>query len=512
MSKESQRRRNKKRARDPEPPSTTIVDHKPKPIIRVMITAYNRPRELQWMLSDIVTYRGNWPLKVAIYDDASEEDMSGIRRICRKNRFEFVQSPVRNGKHGYHNWMRTIHQMQRDAPGHYFICLPDDYRLCEDFFDKAIDLWESIEDPHKVTLACIRDHRSDEHNSCWNPIRAHEVGRVIETGFVDGTYIAERRYLKMLHYGMPKVHPKTWDWNPARGSGIGQVISVQLHQAGLKMYSPQESLVVHTDSPSRMNPAAREENDLAATRFVEGDAIHEALRSREPVTAALASIPSRELLLMKVVNSIIDQVDELCVYLNEYERVPGYLDRPRITVARSQDHGDRGDAGKFFWAGQREGYCLHLDDDIAYPPNYTARMIRAIAKYERKAVVGLHGIRLPHNPTSYYRGRQVFHCRHTVAGDNVVHMIGTGTVAYHSSTISVTPEDFRVPNMADIWLGIVAKTQEVPMVALAHTGDWLHCMKDPQGHSIFETYKGRDNEQTKAVREAAPWPAPGPLP
>ncbi len=509
MSKESQRR-TRKRSRRKEKTTTTKIKTT-KPIIRVMITSYNRPRELRWMLSDIVTHRGDWPLKVAVYDDASEEDMSEIRRICEDNGFEFVQSPIRNGKRGYHNWMRAIHRMQRDAPGHYFICVPDDYRLCEDFFDKAIDLWESIEDPCKVALTCIRDHRSDPFNSCWTPVQAHEVGRVIETGFVDGTYIAERRYLEKLDYGMPKVHRKTWNWNPDRGSGIGQVISVKLHQAGLKMYSPQQSLVVHTDSPSRMNPRARQAQPLAATHFIEGEAIHDALRSRESVTAALASIPSRELLLGKVVDSIIDQVDELCVYLNEYERVPDFLDRPRVTVARSQDHGNRGDAGKFFWAGTREGYCLHLDDDIVYPRNYTARMLRAIGRYP-KAVVGLHGIRLQPNATSYYRGRQVFPCRDTVKEDNVVHLIGTGTVAYHSTTINLAPEDFRIPNMADIWLGIAAKEQEVPMVALAHAGGWLCCMEATKGHSIFERYKDRDVEQIRAVRQAAPWPTLGALP
>jgi len=62
----------------------------------------------------------------------------------------------------------------------------------------------------------------------------------------------------------------------------------------------------------------------------------------------VASIPGREVSLAEMIMSLYEQVDEFHVYLNNYDEVQGYLKLRDINVYRSQDFGDRGDAGKFF--------------------------------------------------------------------------------------------------------------------------------------------------------------------
>ena len=61
------------------------------------------------------------------------------------------------------------------------------------------------------------------------------------------------------------------------------------------------------------------------------------------VVATIASIPARQESLRQVIERIIPQVDAIGVYLNNYTEVPGFLNDPKVTVIRSQDHGDLAD-------------------------------------------------------------------------------------------------------------------------------------------------------------------------
>lgn len=235
------------------------------------------------------------------------------------------------------------------------------------------------------------------------------------------------------------------------------------------------------------------------------------VRPRERLVVSIASMPHRSTMLQRVVESLYDQVDCINIYLNGYRSVPPFTKRAKIRVVRSQKHGDRGDAGKFFWAGEL-GSCYHLtcDDDLLYPNDYAATMCASIERYGREAIVGVHGIVVARNPRrSYYKERRVYRCTRPLACDVSVNILGTGVAAYHTSTIALNRDMFRRPHMADIWLGIAAKAQRIPMVVISHAGNWLYELPDPKPEmSVFARYRGRDTEQTLVVRGAAPWPSP----
>ena len=117
------------------------------------------------------------------------------------------------------------------------------------------------------------------------------------------------------------------------------------------------------------------------------------------IRASLASIPARRDSLRRVVESLLPQVDRLGVYLNGYGDVPEFLADDRIDVARSEDHGDLGDAGKMFWAAEPGvDYHLACDDDILYPADYVARMVAEVDRYGRRALVGCHGALMHDRP------------------------------------------------------------------------------------------------------------------
>lgn len=229
---------------------------------------------------------------------------------------------------------------------------------------------------------------------------------------------------------------------------------------------------------------------------------------REPVTVSLATIPSREPQLRQVVERLLPQVERLNVYLNGHGLLPEYLRHPKVSTAHSRDHGDRGDAGKFFWSDTTRGYHLTCDDDIDYPPDYVARMLAAIESLRRRAVISFHGARLRENFTSYYRvgDRQVFHYRDALADWIPVHLGGTGVMGYHSSTLRVRPGDFQQLNMADTWLGLLAQQQRVPIVTPPRPALWLRDLET--GDSIFTSGlvgQGNAEIQDRVIKAHMPW-------
>jgi len=207
------------------------------------------------------------------------------------------------------------------------------------------------------------------------------------------------------------------------------------------------------------------------------------------IFASLASIPGRVSCLERTVRSLYDQVDMVRVFLNEYPDVPDFLKNdPKIQVARSQIFGDQGDSGKFFWSDSTEsGVQLICDDDLEYPPDYAERMTESLKRHDWKCVVGVHSALLRQPITDYYHQnqRRVWHFRNGLSADELCHVLGTGTVAYHSEYVSLGRHDFAYRNMADIWLARVAVNRGVGLVGCARPHNWVRQL-NTNGHSIYE--------------------------
>lgn len=182
------------------------------------------------------------------------------------------------------------------------------------------------------------------------------------------------------------------------------------------------------------------------------------------IVAALASIPERRESLLRTVESLLPQVDRVCVYLNGYLKIPDFLDDVRIECATAWRTGDRGDAGKFYWSGEAYDYYLACDDDLVYHSGYAEMMIDAVERHGRSAIVGLGGKILAED------GRIVmkYPALAEIRREHRVHLLLTCATAHHRSTIALSPDSFPVPNMADVWLAVEALDQGVPMYVLAH--------------------------------------------
>ena len=194
------------------------------------------------------------------------------------------------------------------------------------------------------------------------------------------------------------------------------------------------------------------------------------------ICASLASVAGREAMVVDAVHSLYPFVDKVRVYLNGYDAVPEGLKLPRVEIARSQDHGDDGDAGKFFWVENKE-FDLNLicDDDMIFPPDFADKMVAALERHDNKAIIGVHGILLKQPTPAYYheKFRQVRRYIHGNGRDYQVHVLGTGAILYDARMLKLRWRDFQYRNMADIWLMEQAQKQGIPSICVERPRNWI---------------------------------------
>jgi len=197
----------------------------------------------------------------------------------------------------------------------------------------------------------------------------------------------------------------------------------------------------------------------------------------DTVTASLASMGNREVALKETIDSLLkNPFDRINVYLHGFDNIPIYLSNDRIVVATDKEHGDRGDADKFFWAEETDGFHFTCDDDLIYPEDYVDVMTSKIEKYKRSVVVSALGHWLCEFPMKNYFGiehRKCWGCLTEVIDDHFCMYGGTGVMAYHSDTIRPNMQAFSIPNMSDIWFGLLCRHKNVPVLAVEHQDQWI---------------------------------------
>lgn len=238
----------------------------------------------------------------------------------------------------------------------------------------------------------------------------------------------------------------------------------------------------------------------------------------QPVIFGIASTPLREDTLELTLRSILSQADEVRVYLNNYETVPAYLKHPtafirkkdfdKIRIFRSQEYGDLGSLGKHFIQPNEElkGYRFTIDDDILYPPDYVDRMISEIERYGRKAVVGVHAAQLRLPIKTYYTSLNTSQTRFekALSENKHVHVLGSGTMAYHTDTVNIDQNFFEAKNYDDPQISAHLQKQGISRVAIARRYKWLVNIDRAYATSIHRNRSIVDEAATRIVN-AVDW-------
>lgn len=228
----------------------------------------------------------------------------------------------------------------------------------------------------------------------------------------------------------------------------------------------------------------------------------------ERIVASVASIPRRREGLERVVRNVVAKVDSLRVHLNHYDGVPSFLDHPKITVTRSQELGDLRDNGKFRKADDLDNdFHLTLDDDLYYPSHYVPYMVAKVLQYGRAAVVGLHGTIINRNFARYHdpKSRTTHSFRLPIVEDKCVHVLGTGTTAYHTRNIRFSDAHAKTTGMVDLWLARYAAVHNIPLVCVSRGYGWLNEMDDLPDGSLYKEFVENDARQTDLILKERLW-------
>lgn len=248
---------------------------------------------------------------------------------------------------------------------------------------------------------------------------------------------------------------------------------------------------------------------------------------KTPIIIGIATIEARKESLVDTLESLYDQCDEIVVYQNGFNsfdinNAPHEDRLCDLTICSSEvnDGVDLGDVGKFFDFFNQyviSAYQLICDDDLIYPPDYVQAIIEDIERHERKAVVGFHGKEYYGPVESYYRsfGEAIsngeafnYRCLDYVDArmykgkyDNPVTVIGTGCTGWHSSLFKDNPismDDFKHPNMADIWFSKKCNDLSIPRYVIPHEAGWInHTIKIDLADTIASKSFNDDTIQTE---------------
>lgn len=201
------------------------------------------------------------------------------------------------------------------------------------------------------------------------------------------------------------------------------------------------------------------------------------------IVAGIATFDARSSQLERSIESLRGQVDEIIVYNNSHNV-------------------DLTDNGKFYGLTMQNEPCYYLscDDDIIYPPDYSANMVSAIDRHN--CIVTHHGRLLTGLNKDYYRGHIAYRCLGSVGSEKRIDVAGTGVSGFRTdqfNPISVINDQRH--RMSDLLFSLEAAKQNVPIFVLKHQTGWLKDIPVPKELTCFGMECGKNEVQNEIANE-----------
>ena len=225
----------------------------------------------------------------------------------------------------------------------------------------------------------------------------------------------------------------------------------------------------------------------------------------------IATYPSREECLSKMLKSVRNQFDIVRVYVNQFEDYELHLDDIIELGATDVFFGvDYTDNGKFFGLASMDfdkasfdipptfpsehEYYFTADDDLSYPSTYCSDMVQQIEKH--KCIITHHGRIIRGLDRDYYRQNQMFSCLSMQNSIREIDVAGTGVTAF--STEYFHPKNLinsEFKKMSDLIFSLEAAEQGKTIMVVNHTNTYFKYLKpELNGGSTIhrDSRKGKD--------------------
>ena len=181
-------------------------------------------------------------------------------------------------------------------------------------------------------------------------------------------------------------------------------------------------------------------------------------------------------------------IRKITLHVNSKKRPPRLPKDARLEVIQSSKN--LADNGKFAHLTNIEGYILTVDDDINYPPDYVEKMVKEVEIHDKKSIVGVHGASLPFGPAlsrwSQYKNQRRSHIFSQEHASRIqVDILGTGTVAFHSSLGFPDGNSMNTLKMVDLHFATWAMKNQIPMQLVPRKRNWLNEFEDIEEERIW---------------------------
>jgi len=223
----------------------------------VIINRYNRPEMLTKLVNDGNKNQKDYKIIIGIFDDCSNEKI----KFNQPNIKQFGMFP-NMGKRKYYVTYNATFSFVKSVNSKYYIYLPDDISLVDNFFDECKRIYESITSTKKICLSVLTDERVNR--SHWGYSNPEDFGEFLQTQWNDLCFISEKNFFQALNFKIHEIDEELWVQNPSLSSGVGQQISHRLYDLKQNMYHVKNSLVTHGDHESKMNYEERLRTKLIA--------------------------------------------------------------------------------------------------------------------------------------------------------------------------------------------------------------------------------------------------------
>jgi GT2 family glycosyltransferase len=222
------------------------------------------------------------------------------------------------------------------------------------------------------------------------------------------------------------------------------------------------------------------------------------INQRPMRVAGLATMPSRGKSVVRMVETIINQVDRLYVFLDRFSYMPD-INHEKIVSLRSQDFGDLRANGKLlgllFCTKGTHYYCV--DDDILYPHDYCSKISEQLT-LNPKAAIGVHGNKFKNalEINDYRTDRQVFNRSQYLSEVTEVDIASTDTIGFSTSDFMFDIRKWRKVNRVDLCLNIELESRGIKRLLIPRKKNWVRDIDNYQADSIFSALLEDCSEQT----------------
>ena len=143
--------------------------------ILVNITTYKRPKELKNLLQQLKQYK----VDVHVWDDDPKgKKIEGVK---------YTKFAINHGKKLLWLKFKDIFEQLKRTNYDYYIFIPDDVTLSNNFIEQTVNTWKSIQDEKKICLSLLVDKRLNDQN--WTGVFPEDKGNVYLTQWNDLCFI-----------------------------------------------------------------------------------------------------------------------------------------------------------------------------------------------------------------------------------------------------------------------------------------------------------------------------------